>query len=52
MSRFFASAAHDAAAAACGCCAPLSRRLFLGGAASVAGSMSLPAAALAMSMTV
>ena len=34
MSRFFASAAHDDAAA-CGCCAPLSRRSFLG-AGSVA----------------
>ena len=47
MSRFFASAAHDAAAAACGCCAPLSRRSFLGAAAGVAGSLSLPATALA-----
>ena len=47
MSRFFASAAHDAVAAACGCCAPLSRRSFLGAAASVAGAASLPATARA-----
>ena len=47
MSRFFASAAHDASAAACGCCAPLSRRSFLGATASVAGAASLPAVARA-----
>ena len=47
MSRFFASAAHDGDAAACGCCAPLSRRSFLGAAATAAGAVSLPAAARA-----
>ena len=46
MTRFFA-AAHDAASQACGCCAPLSRRSFLGGAASVAGAAGLPGAASA-----
>jgi len=48
MSRFFASATHDAApAAACGCCAPLSRRSFLGAAAGAAGALGLPATARA-----